>query len=921
MEITAATSGKSISEEEVIRIRKDKLAGFFKSRFNAIVYVLLAVVVYLSVRIRTANLAGLRDITTGGWTLGPDLDPFLFLRWAEYIVEHGKIMAMDMMRYVPLGFDTQHELVFHVYLITWFHKIAVLFGSDSVAHSAVLYPVFMFALTVIAFFLMTRKIFLSSLGKKKAGIIALIASFFLSVFPSLIPRTVAGIPEKEASGILFLFLAFYFFLVSWNSEGKAGRYIFGLLAGASTAIMGLTWGGHIYIYATIGPLVFISFLLGKVNKEAAWTYLLWLVSSFVLLLVLTERYPFMALLTSTTTGPCLFVLLLIIIDFALFDMNLKRFAKNKFNKIPRRIFSLIISLVLLLIITLLVFGPSFIFDNVVSLKNQLVTPVADRLGMTVAENRQPYFTEWEGSFGPHIKEIALTFWLFFLGSVYLFYCAAHSFKKKEKLILTISFFVLLLTLIFSRYSQDGRLNGTNFLSLFFYALGPILFILAVGYYYYKFNKSGELDKFTKIDFNLLFLLLFFLISLISARSAIRLIMMLVPSASIMIAYFVVDPLSRALKIKEQTIRVICIALTGIILLTAVFSAYNYYYVAVGTAQAHVPSVYTQQWQKAMSWVRESTPENAVFGHWWDYGYWLQSIGRRATVVDGGNAISYWNYFMGRYALTGKNNTEALEFLYAHNATHFLIDSTDIGKYGAFSSIGSDENYDRASFIPTFIRDSRQSQEKKNSTVFAYVGGAGLDGDIIYDSNGTKIFLPAGIAGLGAILVEQNSAGGEVISQPEGIFVYQNQQYRIPFRYAFDGEFKDFGSGIEAGIFLMPRASISGSNIQLEEDGALLYLSERTAKSQFARLYLYKENNPNFKLVHTEEDFLIAQIKNQNPTFDHDLINYGGAVTADGQINRGEIRGPIRIWEIHYPTNIQFKKEYLETAGPAELQRA
>jgi len=82
-----------------------------------------------------------------------------------------------------------------------------------------------------------------------------------------------------------------------------------------------------------------------------------------------------------------------------------------------------------------------------------------------------------------------------------------------------------------------------------------------------------------------------------------------------------------------------------------------------------------------------------FGHWWDYGYWVQSIGKRATVLDGGNAITYWNYLMGRYVLTGNNQDDALEFLYNHNTTHLLIDSSDIGKYGAFSSIGSDESYD------------------------------------------------------------------------------------------------------------------------------------------------------------------------------------------------------------------------------------
>ena len=64
-------------------------------------------------------------------------------------------------------------------------------------------------------------------------------------------------------------------------------------------------------------------------------------------------------------------------------------------------------------------------------------------------------------------------------------------------------------------------------------------------------------------------------------------------------------------------------------------------------------------------------------------------------------------------MTSKNETETLEFLYSHNTTHFLIDSTDIGKYPAFASIGSNEKGDRYSYIPTLLKDNSQASEKKN----------------------------------------------------------------------------------------------------------------------------------------------------------------------------------------------------------------
>jgi len=231
-----------MDENEIIQLRKKKVFDFFKGNYRWISYVLLAIVVYVAVKIRTSNIGGLRDITTGGWTLGPDLDPFLFLRWAKYIVEHGSLYVNDVMRYVPLGFDTSKELVFHVYLIAWFHKIAAAFGSTSVTQSAALFPAFMFGVAMIAFFYMTRSIFIKALGALKANAISLVATFFLSIIPALLPRTIAGIPEKEASGIVFMFLAFYFFLVAWNAQSNTKRYVFAVLAGLATGGMGLVWG-------------------------------------------------------------------------------------------------------------------------------------------------------------------------------------------------------------------------------------------------------------------------------------------------------------------------------------------------------------------------------------------------------------------------------------------------------------------------------------------------------------------------------------------------------------------------------------------------------------------------------------------------------------------------------------------------------
>src|SRR3989344_1629321 len=467
-----------MEESELIQERKKKVVSFFKKNYRLVSYVVLAVLVWIAVKIRTSNLAGLKDVTTGTWTLGPDLDPFLFLRWTQYIVEHGHLMVNDAMRYVPLGFNTLLELGLQSYLMAWFHRIAVLFGSDSVTLSAILYPAFMF---------------------------------------------------------------------------------------------------------------------GQLNKQRIIILGLWLVISFGLAIGFSERYTVLGFVASAFTGICIFVFALSMIDLALFKTDIgKRIEKTKIGRLPRPLISLMITVIVAIVIASVIFGPGFIFNKSVEIKNLLVTPVADRLGVTVAENRQPFFSEWESSFGPHIKERALTFWLFFFGSIHLFYFAFREFKK-DRWKLTAAYALFLVGLIFSRYSESGTLNGTNMISLFLYALGFVVLVLTLGHYYFKDYKTEEgREKFKKFDFGLIFLLVFFVISLISARSAVRLIMMLVPAASIIVGYFAVAPAFKVTKVKDSFWKIVSGGLVLLIIITTIVSGYSFYQSTKADAQNYVPSIYTQQ---------------------------------------------------------------------------------------------------------------------------------------------------------------------------------------------------------------------------------------------------------------------------------------------------------------------------------------
>lgn len=42
---------------------------------------------------------------------------------------------------------------------------------------------------------------------------------------------------------------------------------------------------------------------------------------------------------------------------------------------------------------------------------------------------------------------------------------------------------------------------------------------------------------------------------------------------------------------------------------------------------------TNDWTEAMQWVSENTEEDAVIAGWWDYGYWITTLGERTTIAD------------------------------------------------------------------------------------------------------------------------------------------------------------------------------------------------------------------------------------------------------------------------------------------------
>ncbi|MHA2182674.1 MAG: hypothetical protein ACXAAH_14735, partial [Promethearchaeota archaeon] len=394
------------------------------------------------------------------------------------------------------------------------------------------------------------------------------------------------------------------------------------------------------------------------------------------------------------------------------------------------------------------------------------------------------------------------------------------------------------------------------------------------------------------------------VMLITGRSTTRLFFVIAPFMCLCAAYFVVMIFRYFWGGNgDEILRVLIMGLLIVSVIASVFVIYSSYNTVSNQAKYTGPSAGVQ-WQQAMSWVRENTPEDSIFAHWWDYGYWVQTLGERATIADGGHAQGMFNgdHKIGRYMLTTPYQESALSFFKTAGIDYLLIDQTDLGKYPAYSKIGGGSGsdfMDRYAAIPVMLVDAKQTRETGDGVVIVYSGGTYLFEDIYYNDEERDIFLPANKAAVVGIIINLN---GGSLTQPEAVYIYNNVQTKIPIRYIyFDGDLIDYGNGLDAVIDIIPAYDGNGMNPM----GSAIYLSQKVSKSLFAQLFLLDDafgNYPSVKIAHIEDDPVVASMKAQGVDVG-DFIYYQG------------FRGPIKIWDVsEIPEEVPVVPEFIEEFG-------
>ena len=862
-----------MTDNQTIEQRKQHAYHFLaKHKERILVSLILLLIILSGSYMRTRNLPQLVDVTTG-LHMPMEPDSFAFLRYSRHILEHGDIMDFDPYRYHPNGYYPASEFSFLSSVIVWLYKFLHTFNSDiTLEFTQVIYPVLAFAAGLVFFFLLVRRLFSDNR-------IALLSIAFLSVIPPYLHRTMAGFADKESLGMAFFFLALYLFIAAIQNTSLKKGALLSIGSGLTTALMGLAWGGVQFLFLIIGFFALFEVVFERFKNKDYYLFFLWFLSTFFFLLTLFEtRFTFASIFYSNSTLP---MLLALFVGF--FRILLLRYPQSSLRalegKLPIGIFAAICSSIFLFSLDILTRGWNTFFYHLNDIISSAGSTLfgASRWGRTVAESHQPFVRDWFSQFGN------LYFWLFLLGLI-LFVYTTFTLSRRYRIGSTAFFVIFMISFLLSRYSSNPPFNGETALSKFLF-FGS-LFFLAISFlifYLYAYRKNKELySKLLQLNKEHIFVLLWVIVLFISARLAIRMLIALAPLTAIFVAYLFVKSYDALFLTNHKAFRIIGILAILFLLFspTVQGSLTSLYNQSLQTVRYSGTS-YNQQWQFAMQWTRDNTPENAVFAHWWDYGYYVQTGGERATLTDGGNnGGPALNFFMGRNVLTGQNNTDALEFLKAKEATHLLIVSDEIGKYPAFSSIGSNLTYDRLSTIPLFTIDPSQTVEQRNQTLLVFKGNAPFEEDFVYQQ---KIY-PAKSSGITHIILPIQTHNNQIaVRQPQASVYHNQQQTLIPLQCVFvDNKEIVFGSdGIPGCFQIIP--VIQDNQMHFLKAG--LYLHGRVWNTLLTHLYLFGQNWEGFTLAYSDQEAIPLGLYN------------------------GRLFGPLKIWNITYHPSIPDNPHY------------
>lgn len=509
-----------------------------------------------------------------------EFDPFFNYRATEYLLNNGVdayVHWHDTMSWYPEGRDvfTNAQVPLH-FTDAVLYKIFG--GGMSLYDFTIIFPVVFGSLTTVIVFALVRV-----MGGTTAG---LFASLFFAISPPIIVRGTIGWFKSEPLGLFYGLLGVYLFLSAIKSQNRKIA-IAKLFGGAGFLSIGFaSWGGIEFFLIPLGIFVLILPFVRKDHK-----FLLWAIPLFVAITMAISGGVFARPGPTFVFGERGFVLigptiLMAIIIFV-----------QKFSKDQVKLRNSLLVLAACVVIGGAIFASgvlhsaSFRYMNAIdpflTSEDPLVDSVAEHATPTLAQN----FTY----FSILMLFAGFGIWLIFRKKN----DGSNSLPFSIKNEMTI--FALILGIV-------GAYAGSTFSRLELLTASSVIVLASIGLaamtseILKKENKPAVTEpskesskKKTLTKKSLVYLGPIPKISFVAVVVALLLVPLVFPVDANWISIVKAPP-------------------------TILNGGSNF-------------AIATTDWPDAMSWLKNNTPPNSVIASWWDYGYWIQTLGNRTTFVD------------------------------------------------------------------------------------------------------------------------------------------------------------------------------------------------------------------------------------------------------------------------------------------------
>jgi len=205
-----------------------------------------------------------------GVPYSPDIDPYYWHRYAENVVEKGRVgdevkngLQWDSYQLAPFGRAIAPQDVSFPYFLAYMYKLSKVFSPSATLWSVqtTIYPMLLTGLTVLLIFLLVRKI--------AGNVGGFFASLMTGLHSAFVNRTIHG--DNDAFVMFFAILTLWLFVEAIYARKALWRLTIAAGAGLAAALFSMAWGGwwFIMIFALSAAAATIAIGAAKTLIERA----------------------------------------------------------------------------------------------------------------------------------------------------------------------------------------------------------------------------------------------------------------------------------------------------------------------------------------------------------------------------------------------------------------------------------------------------------------------------------------------------------------------------------------------------------------------------------------------------------------------------------------------------------------------------